>query len=124
VTGGVDEVVVNVGEVVIFCGRGKVFGDLLDVWLWSDVVEGENEVGQVDDEEDVGDESPEAIEGSVIFLSLIGVVAMGMPKESEWLQVEPWMYYGPELLVQWVLLSVQGEVPGLVVSMWAMALGE
>ena len=84
----------------------------------------ENEVGQVDDEEDVGDESPEAIEGSVIFLSLIGVVAMGMPKESEWLQVEPWMYYGPELLVQWVLLSVQGEVPGLVVSMWAMALGE
>ena len=116
--------VVNVGEVVIFCGRGKVFGDLLDVWLWSDVVEGENEVGQVDDEEDVGDESPEAIEGSVIFLSLIGVVAMGMPKESEWLQVEPWMYYGPELLVQWVLLSVQGEVPGLVVSMWAMALGE
>ena len=104
----------------VFCGRGKVVGDLLDVWLWSDAVEGENEVDLDDDEEDVGDESPEAIEGSVIFLSLIGVVAMVMSRESEWVQVEPWRYCGPELQVQWVWLSVQGEVPGLVVSMWTM----
>ena len=48
-----------------------------------------NLFSQVDDEEDVGDESPEAIEGSVIFLSLIGVVAMVMSRESEWVQVEP-----------------------------------
>ena len=80
----------NVVEVVIFCGKRKVFGDLLDVWLWSDAVEGENEVDLDDDEEDVGDESPEAIEGSVIFLSLIGVVAMVMSRESEWVQVEPY----------------------------------
>jgi hypothetical protein len=117
--GGVDEVVVNV-----FCGRGKVVGDLLDVWLWSDAVEGENEVDLDDDEEDVGDESPEAIEGSVIFLSLIGVVAMVMSKESEWVQVEPLKYCGPELQVQWVWPSVQEEVPRLVVSMWAMAVEE
>ena len=79
----------NVVEVVIFFDKGKVFGDLWDVWSWSDAVEGENEVDLSDDEEVVGDESPEAIEGSVIFLSLIGVVAMVMSRESEWVQVEP-----------------------------------
>ena len=61
----------NVVEVVIFFDKGKVFGDLWDVWSWSGAVEGENEVDLSDDEEVVGGESPEAIEGSVICLLVL-----------------------------------------------------
>jgi len=87
-TGDVDEVVVNVGEAGIVCDKVKVFGDLLDVWLWNDGVEEEIEVVRDDDEGNVGDESHDAVEESVIFLSLIGVFVMVMPREPEWAQLE------------------------------------
>ena len=50
---------VTVGEAVIFCDKVKVFGDLLDVWLWTDDVEEVIEVVQDGDEGNCGDESHE-----------------------------------------------------------------
>lgn len=58
-TGDVEVVVVTVGEAVIFCDKLKVFGDLLDVWLWTDDVEEVIEVVQDGDEGNCGDESHE-----------------------------------------------------------------
>ena len=55
--GDVDELLVSVVWVVTVVGKGKVFGDLWDVWLRIDVEEEENEVGLHGDEEVVGDEN-------------------------------------------------------------------
>ena len=51
-------------------------------------MEGVIEVVQHDDEGNVGDESHESVEESVIFLSLIGVFVMVMLREPEWVQLE------------------------------------
>jgi len=82
---GDDEVVVavTVGEAEIVCGKVKVFGDLWDVWLWIDGVEEVIDVGQDVDEGNVGDESHELVDENVIFLALIEVFVMGMPKGPE-----------------------------------------
>ena len=42
---------------VTVVGKGKVFGDLWDVWLRIDVEEEDDEVGLHGDEEVVGDEN-------------------------------------------------------------------
>ena len=55
--GDVGELLVSVVWVVTVVGKGKVFGDLWDVWLRIDVEEEENEVGLHGDEEVVGDEN-------------------------------------------------------------------
>ena len=103
---------VSVVWVVTVVGKGKVFGDLWDVWLRIDVEEEENEVVLHDDEEVVCDGNVQVIEGSVIFGSWIGVFAVVMSTNVEWVPVESRQYCDPELQVQWVWPS--GQVEALV----------
>ena len=53
----VEDLVVSVVLAVTVVGKGKVFGDLWDVWLTIDVEAEGNEVGLDVDEEEVGDEN-------------------------------------------------------------------
>ena len=54
-TEDVDDLLVSVVLAVTVVGKGKVFGDLWDVWLRIDVEEEENEVVPYGEEEVVGD---------------------------------------------------------------------
>ena len=53
----VGDLLVSVVLAVTVVGKGKVFGDLWDVWLRIDVEAEENEVGLHVDEEEAGDEN-------------------------------------------------------------------
>ena len=55
--GDAGELLVSVVWVVTVVGKGKVFGDLWDVWLRIDVEAEGNEVGLHVDEEVAGDEN-------------------------------------------------------------------
>ena len=77
-----------------------------------DVEEEENEVVLHDDEEVVCDGNVQVIEGSVIFGSWIGVFAMVMSTNVEWVLVESRQCCDPEPQVQWVWPS--GQVEALV----------